>query len=523
MPSLDDLKSTWFINFPESMPPLFPPSDRYPGCAISRCTDGNRVQLLLDGSAYMAEWYQSLENLGDSTGTALIAGWQLQNVPLLGRSRMDTAAHDRLEQAHRRGVRLFILVSDHLVSSSGALIDRSANQDDICQLQNRHISTAVLDARFPAVGSAHQKFAVFYTPTDARALVGVDISNWRWDRPDHSTTDPDRTASGPTHDVGILVRGPAVAEIAQSFRDRWRDPWITNVKPSALTLVRCGLNILSGPSDSERTLPTLPSSPPVAGGTHSVQILHTYGRPSLRAHGYAWSNVGEFSIWRAYVNAISHSRHYIYIEDQYFFPFGTPPHFNRPTGGGGRDALRDSDIIYQLGEAIQRDVVVVVVTPGVSEDGTTAPHQAYQKLAGIRYLQAIAQNQRASGGQGDLIIANPPYFIHAKLMICDDQFALIGSANICRRSMSHDSELHVGIIDSNDQFTRNLRQTLWQHHTNLDSPEDWSAAVQVLRTARDTGNARFRPFNVPPHGPEPSLHEYWMDHLVDPYAGPDPN
>jgi phosphatidylserine/phosphatidylglycerophosphate/cardiolipin synthase-like enzyme len=55
-------------------------------------------------------------------------------------------------------------------------------------------------------------------------------------------------------------------------------------------------------------------------------------------------------------------------------------------------------------------------------------------------------------------------YIHAKLMIVNDTFLTLGSANINTRSMQVDSELNIAL--DRPEITKPLRQKLWQLHTN---------------------------------------------------------
>lgn len=55
-------------------------------------------------------------------------------------------------------------------------------------------------------------------------------------------------------------------------------------------------------------------------------------------------------------------------------------------------------------------------------------------------------------------------YVHAKLMIVDDAFLTLGSANINLRSMEVDSELNICVPES-DKVTKPLRQRLWDLHT----------------------------------------------------------
>ncbi len=54
-------------------------------------------------------------------------------------------------------------------------------------------------------------------------------------------------------------------------------------------------------------------------------------------------------------------------------------------------------------------------------------------------------------------------YIHAKLMIIDDAFMTLGSANINTRSMASDSELNI--LHDRPEVSKPARQTLWDLHT----------------------------------------------------------
>jgi len=52
----------------------------------------------------------------------------------------------------------------------------------------------------------------------------------------------------------------------------------------------------------------------------------------------------------------------------------------------------------------------------------------------------------------------PPPFVHSKLLLVDDQYALVGSANIDTRSLRLNFELNVEIYDSRvvDELSRHF-------------------------------------------------------------------
>jgi phosphatidylserine/phosphatidylglycerophosphate/cardiolipin synthase-like enzyme len=71
-------------------------------------------------------------------------------------------------------------------------------------------------------------------------------------------------------------------------------------------------------------------------------------------------------------------------------------------------------------------------------------------------------------------------YVHSKLIIIDDRYVAIGSANVNERSMYIDTELTLGIIDRETvkstlngqeaivcKFAKDLRENLWKEHLGL--------------------------------------------------------
>ncbi|WP_034299177.1 phosphatidylserine/phosphatidylglycerophosphate/cardiolipin synthase family protein [Herbaspirillum sp. RV1423] len=63
-----------------------------------------------------------------------------------------------------------------------------------------------------------------------------------------------------------------------------------------------------------------------------------------------------------------------------------------------------------------------------------------------------------------------PVYIHAKLMLIDDTYTMLGSANINVRSMEADSELNI--CHERSDATQPLRKKLWNLHTNKQGGQD---------------------------------------------------
>ncbi len=509
MPTLAELKTKWFIPMTGSV--LGVPCRRHStggaGPHLSVSTDGNFVDPHIDGQVFMGRWHSDLLALhGATDAECMHAGWKLNAVKTMGFSVPGADALEDIDNADAAGVKVYPM-------ACGNIANYGPNLLSIDWLRLHGVWTACLDIRFPSRGSNHQKFTVMKDDAGALALVGsADISKPRWDRTAHAPSDPDRdpsAADAPTHEAGVLVRGPAVADIELTYRERWNDPTRT-----------FGLR----PTLPPQPLISSPLAAPGVVGTHSVQVLRTYGITTI-SDGYSWSPRGEFTAWASYLNAITEAEHYIYIEDQYLLAWGWPtPRFARA------GAPRSVDIVYQLGEALKRDVKVAILVPIRSEDPIHVS-QKFQRDLGVKYLADIA----AAAPSRDFVIAslrNLPraVMVHSKLMIVDDEFVLIGTVNIGQRSMTHDGEIHLGVVDAAETFARELRKELWAEHTGRTPATFNDPIAGYAQFKADTAASvhhltpyPFDPVVFPPAPgtPQPPAgHEYLMNNWIDPYAGP---
>jgi len=495
MPTLADLKSKWFIAIDGTSPDGVPRTRHSTASALAVCTDGNTVTPLIDGKNYMGAWHDAIMALhGVADAEVYHTGWRLEGVKTLGESIPASDALETINNADNVGVTFRVLLSYHLPFVINDLTST--------WLLSRGVPT-LLDNRYPAPGSNHFKFAVMKHPGSTVALLGsVDISKSRWDDSQHFADNPERNPAfggKPTHDTGVLLKGPAVADIETTFIERWNDP---------------GYNIFPNI--------TSPVSSPAATGTHSVQVLRTFGVATDLA--YTWSPRGEFSVWASYLNAIKKAEIYIYIEDQYFLPFDWPPAFTK----GGMAA--ETDIIFQLGEAIKRGVRIAVLSPSNAEDIGKGKSK-YQRDVGINYLRRL----KAEGAPGELVVASlksgtGDIYVHSKLMIVDDELILIGSANIGQRSMTCDGELQIAVVDENNVLAKQFRSALWQEHmaASIDLDDPVSAYdLFVSSTAALDGNLKPYPVDAAAIYPGTSEstapekgHGGWMREVFDPYAGP---
>jgi phosphatidylserine/phosphatidylglycerophosphate/cardiolipin synthase-like enzyme len=407
----------------------------------------------------------------------------------------------RLYAAHESGLSIYGLLSDH------GYYGNDENQTTIDWLFAHGLYGLRRDSRYPNLaaggnccGSNHQKFACLVDPDNRRALIGsADIHTGRWDTSTHQTPNYERYGK-PTHEAGVLVEGPAVADIEMTFLERWNDSTRTGLMPASPSLP-----LLAARSPS-----------PAVRGSHSVQVLHTYGSTT---RGYSWSVTGEYTIWAAYLNALRTASSYIYIEDQYFLPFDFPPRFESAPGLG-----RDSDLVFQLGAAINRGVKVLIVVPSATEEaGPLQRYQKFQRDIGVAYLQSVATK---AGRRDDFTIVAlnngaEDIYVHAKLLIVDDEFVLLGSANVNQKSMTHDSEVDIGVVDADGQFAKAFRVAAWAEHLAVrpndvdDVNAGYALMVKAARRRQATGHVIGYGVDVT----QPMGHGRII-RRIDPYAGP---
>jgi phosphatidylserine/phosphatidylglycerophosphate/cardiolipin synthase-like enzyme len=106
-----------------------------------------------------------------------------------------------------------------------------------------------------------------------------------------------------------------------------------------------------------------------------------------------------------------------------------------------------------------------------------------------------------------------PVYVHAKVAVVDDSWASAGSANLNRRSWTHDSELSVAVLEP--RFARGLRLELLREHLDREPGDDADLAdvdgtVRAVEAAADALDAWHRdgrtgprpPGRLRPHRPE---------------------
>jgi phosphatidylserine/phosphatidylglycerophosphate/cardiolipin synthase-like enzyme len=401
-------------------------------------------------------------------------------------------------------------------------------------LVNRAGGQLVADQRVRRFGSHHQKLLVVHTPNrTGRCLAfvgGIDLSRGRHDTPEHlGDRDPVRIdrrygPHPPWHDLQLELQGPAVLDVDLTFRERWED----RTPPDHRNPLRAMWRRLSR---EPRRLELLQRRlPPPTVGSHAVQVLRTY---PARRRASPFAPDGERSIARAYLKALARARALVYIEDQYLW--------GRLVAQALATALRAAPELR----------MIIVVPRHPDRDGRISG-----RAARAAQWRAIEHLRRAGGPRVAVYdLENEqgtPIYIHAKAVVIDDVWAMVGSANLNRRSWTHDSEVACAVVDQRldlrepadpaglgDRarvFARQLRLRLWREHLGRDQHDDtdlldpvrgfqvWQATAARLQAWYQGGRIGPRPpGRILPHQVPlaPALKARWVPPLYRVAIDPD--
>jgi phosphatidylserine/phosphatidylglycerophosphate/cardiolipin synthase-like enzyme len=266
-----------------------------------------------------------------------------------------------------------------------------------------------LDARERPMHCHHEKTIVI---DDRVAFVGgIDLTAESGDRFD-SDAHVARARVG-WHDLSVLIRGPAVGDVAEHFRMRWQE-----VTGEALA----------------------PPSPTTEEGDVQVQIVRT-----VPERIYSALPRGDFRILESYVRALRGARELIYLENQFLWS----PEITA--------ILRDK--LLRPPTDRFRLLIVLPAKPSTGADDTRG---------------ALGELVEADEGAGRLLACtlyarhgalSDPVYVHAKVGIIDDSWLTIGSANLNDHSLFNDTEMNVVTHDRAAALQTRLR--LWAEHLEL--------------------------------------------------------
>ncbi len=296
------------------------------------------------------------------------------------------------------------------------------------------------DSTHPLNASHHQKILAI---DDSLAFCGgIDITAERWDTREHGDDEPGRKrpftgrSYEPWHDATMAVSGEAARVIGDLARLRWKICVGEELPPATHTGNRW-----------PRKLKTQFENVPLA-------VSRT------RAPVGNYDEVRE--IEALFVNMIRAARRRIYIETQYFA--------SRVVAEALAKRLSKRDAPE-----------VVIINPRTGEGWLD---DSVMSAARYHLFEALRQADRhdrfriyypVTEGSQDI-------YVHAKIMIVDDLYLRVGSANLNNRSMGLDSECDV-VVDGRDDASarkaiRAIQSDLVAEHLGV-TPRKIEAALET--------------------------------------------
>lgn len=323
------------------------------------------------------------------------------------------------------------------------------------------------DSAHPVGCSHHQKIAVI----DDRFAVcgGIDMTSDRWDTPDHPHEDtrrrrPNGKLYGPWHDVTMMLEGEVATALGDLGRSRWE-------VAGGGTMAPCRPQAESAWPES------------LVAEFRDVEV----GIARTRAQYNDGKEIRE--IEALFLEQIGRAKRFVYAESQYF-------------------ASRRIAEAIALRMAEPDPPEIVLINPLTAEGWL---EQASMDTARVRLIHAIAEVDHADRFRVfvPLTSGGAQIYVHAKLMIVDDEIIRVGSANMNNRSMGLDTECDV-FIDAarpgNDHIrpaiTR-LRHTLLAEHCGIALEQvaallaEHGSMIAMIESLHPTGK-RLNPFVLRP-------------------------
>ncbi|CAA7024374.1 unnamed protein product [Microthlaspi erraticum] len=475
----------------------------------------------------------------------------------------DLSLGDLLKYKSQEGVRVLLLVWDDKTSHSKFFLNTVVGTvfthhqkcvivDSQASGNNRKISAFI--------GGLDLCDGRYDTP-EHRLFKGLDTV-FKDDYHNPTFSEGTKAPRQPWHDLHCKVEGPAAYDILLNFEQRWKKAtkWseighkfkkVTRWHDDSLIKLERISWILSPsaailPNDSSLWVSTDEDKE-----SWHVQVFRSIDSGSLKGfpkdvykvHAEnlvcAKNLVIEKSIQEAYIQAIRSAQHFIYIENQYFIgsSFAWPNYKE-----AGADNLVPIEIALKIASKVrarERFAVYIVIPMWPEGVPSSAPVQEILYWQGqtmqmmyeiisreIKYMnlenvypqdylnfyclgnrEELPSDQTCVSNNSETVSESQKWqrfmiYVHAKGMIVDDEYVLLGSANINQRSMagSRDTEIAMGAYQKQQTWNhRNkhprgqvygYRMSLWAEHMGkvdetFKEPESLECVKKVNMISED--------------------------------------
>lgn len=428
-----------------------------PGRNASGTCHAGQAGLLVDGESYYAAFYEAARR---AEHYILLSGWQFDSDAQLIRGERALREKGRPTTLlrflvalceERPELKIYIIAWDYHVLFA---LEREWLQELVFHWRTHPNIHFRFDSGLPSGASWHRKYAVI----DGRwaFLGGMDLCESRWDTRHHHAEDPLRVTYGedpykPYHDVQCFLGGEIAAVLAEEHQRRWaclEDEPLVLPPPlpfDAPLPLELSLRLPPGPVALSHTLGQCMEPP-----TDSVREVHAL-----------------------FVDAIAAARQVIYIETQYF----TSSVAFRAIIARMRSAPPGLEIVVVLPQKPEAPKEEIALGPRQS----TLMRRLGEEAA-VRGHHFGVYYSATPSAHGEPI----PTYIHSKVMIVDDVFLTVGSANMTNRSLALDAELNASWeAGPRDEDLRAAiaaaRADLLAEHCGCSAPELAESADLVAR------------------------------------------
>jgi phosphatidylserine/phosphatidylglycerophosphate/cardiolipin synthase-like enzyme/uncharacterized membrane protein YdjX (TVP38/TMEM64 family) len=406
-----------------------------PGRNCWRIEHATRAAFLVDGEDFFGAVRAALARARRSF---FILGWDVDS-----RMKLAPGADDGLPQelgpflnaivARRKGLYGHILAWDYAI-----LYALEREWWSRMRLARGGRMSFRLDGRHPLGASHHQK--VVAVDDEVAFVSGFDLTGSRWDTSEHAREQPLRVnALGkrypPFHDVGMIVEGPCARALSELCRSRWQR--------ATGRVADCE----AGEPDGETPWP-----PQVTPELTGVAVAISRTEPPYRQH----QAVSELRA--LHLDAIAAARRFVFAENQYFT--------STIVAAAMASRLREPDppelalVMPSVESGWLETTTMGVLRARVHASLRAADHAGRYRMYCPRHACAGA---------------DPPSInVHSKVLIVDDEFVTLGSANLANRSMCLDTECNLALEARGDPRIRRviarLRARLMGEHLGV-APE----------------------------------------------------
>lgn len=397
-----------------------------------------------------------------------------------------------------------------------------------------------------AIGPSHHQKMVLVDYDDAQAHVGFvmghNMLDEYWDTNAHSAKPKAPNLGrngtvGPREDFSSLITGPAVGDLFHNFRRAWRDETKEN-----LPLPGCGFGgyapRVDGQANKAAMVQLLRTQPEYKKQDIKKLYLKAVNNVTsyifIENQYFRWPPLAEKikDVAKAQKQAGRPYPIYLFVitnTSDAGVGAGTVNTYRMLDSLGRADTIpgvarqeKADDVEARLGQAKQaeREAKVVsalnVMAPAklknkikeAEADATAYRERMEKEYEAVQKPDAPIAAVEQPGLKTHICSIVAPdspggawaeTYIHAKLMIINDAFLTLGSANINTRSMQVDSELNIAL--DRPEISKPLRQELWGRHTNswsganpdrMDKEAEAKGVYDQWRVILDANNSAFK-------------------------------